>query len=264
MIYTTNAIEALNRQLRKAIKTKGQFPNEEAARKLIYLAITNAVPQWTRTRGWTKALLAFSRSTSETDYPTNRLHRNAEALDRKPPVSPSGSRVMQGASSDVLTAGRQAAAYTRRCRSGRESGTAPGRPVERERRSRAKQQPAVSAAFRSKRHCRPCAVTRWCSGALADDRERWKWASRAFGARRPELVESVREPETRQTTITLGQTFEFDLVSSAVKRVPRPAVQASLQASVGSATYDPQTRALTRATRTPRRAWSAPRRRLAS
>jgi putative transposase len=59
VIYTTNAIEALNRQLRKAIKTKGHFPNEEAARKLIYLAITNAVPQWTRTRGWTKALLAF-------------------------------------------------------------------------------------------------------------------------------------------------------------------------------------------------------------
>jgi putative transposase len=59
VIYTTNAIEALNRQLRKAIKTKGQFPNEEAARKLIYLAICNAVPQWTRTRGWTKALLAF-------------------------------------------------------------------------------------------------------------------------------------------------------------------------------------------------------------
>jgi putative transposase len=45
VIYTTNAIEALNRQLRKAIKTKGHFPNEEAARKLIYLAITNAVPQ---------------------------------------------------------------------------------------------------------------------------------------------------------------------------------------------------------------------------
>jgi putative transposase len=59
VIYTTNAIEALNRQLRKAIKTKGHFPNEEAARKLIYLAVTNAVPQWTRTRGWTKALLAF-------------------------------------------------------------------------------------------------------------------------------------------------------------------------------------------------------------
>ena len=59
VIYTTNAIEALNRQLRKAIKTKGSFPNEDAARKLVYLAIENAVPQWTRTRGWTKALLAF-------------------------------------------------------------------------------------------------------------------------------------------------------------------------------------------------------------
>ena len=58
-IRDTNAIEALNRQLRKAIKTKGHFPTEDAARKLIYLAIQNAVPQWTRTRGWTKALLAF-------------------------------------------------------------------------------------------------------------------------------------------------------------------------------------------------------------
>jgi putative transposase len=58
LVYTTNAIEALNRQLRKAIKTKGHFPNQEAARKLIYLAITNAVPAWTRTRNWTTALLA--------------------------------------------------------------------------------------------------------------------------------------------------------------------------------------------------------------
>ena len=59
VISTTNAIEALNRQLRKALKTKGSFPSEDAARKLIYLEIQNAVPQWTRTRGWTKALLAF-------------------------------------------------------------------------------------------------------------------------------------------------------------------------------------------------------------
>jgi putative transposase len=59
VIYTTNPIEALNRQLRKAIKTKGHFPNEEAARKLIYLSIINATPKWTRVAGWTKALLAF-------------------------------------------------------------------------------------------------------------------------------------------------------------------------------------------------------------
>jgi putative transposase len=59
VIYTTNAIEALNRQLRKAIKTKGSFPSEDAARKLVYLALQNAVPAWTRTRNWTTALLAF-------------------------------------------------------------------------------------------------------------------------------------------------------------------------------------------------------------
>jgi putative transposase len=59
VIYTTNPIEALNRQLRKAIKTKGHFPNEEAAKKLIYLSIINATPKWTRVAGWTKALLAF-------------------------------------------------------------------------------------------------------------------------------------------------------------------------------------------------------------
>jgi transposase-like protein len=58
-IPDTNAIEALNRQLRKAVKTKGHFPSEDTARKLIYLAIQNAVPQSTRTRAWTKALLAF-------------------------------------------------------------------------------------------------------------------------------------------------------------------------------------------------------------
>ncbi len=43
----------------KAVKTKRHFPTEDAARKLLYLAIQNAVPQWTRTRDRTKALLAF-------------------------------------------------------------------------------------------------------------------------------------------------------------------------------------------------------------
>ncbi|WP_370515231.1 transposase [Paracoccus sp. S-4012] len=37
--YTTNAVESLNRVLRKTLKTKGSFPTEEAATKLIYLAI---------------------------------------------------------------------------------------------------------------------------------------------------------------------------------------------------------------------------------
>jgi putative transposase len=59
VIYTTDPIEALHRQLRKAIKTKGHFPAEEAAKKLIYLCLVNATPKWTRVAGWTKALLAF-------------------------------------------------------------------------------------------------------------------------------------------------------------------------------------------------------------
>ena len=53
VVYTTNAIEALNRQLRKAIKTKGHFPNEEAARKLIYLAIYDPYGTY-GTRGTTR------------------------------------------------------------------------------------------------------------------------------------------------------------------------------------------------------------------
>ena len=80
VVYTTNAIEALNRQLRKAIKTKGHFPNEEAARKLIYLAITNAVPAWTRTRNWTTALLAFKIHFGDRLPESNRLHRKSDAL----------------------------------------------------------------------------------------------------------------------------------------------------------------------------------------
>ena len=45
--------------MRKALKTKGHFPNEDAARKLIYLAIMNAVPAWTKAHSWTAALPAF-------------------------------------------------------------------------------------------------------------------------------------------------------------------------------------------------------------
>ena len=48
MIYTTNAIERLNMQLRKVLKNRGHFPSEEAATKLIYLALRNIVKQWKR------------------------------------------------------------------------------------------------------------------------------------------------------------------------------------------------------------------------
>ena len=58
-IPDTNAIEALNRQLRKIIKTRGHFPTEDAARKLIYLAITKAETKWKRVFNWPAALAAF-------------------------------------------------------------------------------------------------------------------------------------------------------------------------------------------------------------
>jgi transposase-like protein len=48
MIYTTNAIESLNMQLRKVLKNRGHFPSEEAASKLIYLALRKIVAQWKR------------------------------------------------------------------------------------------------------------------------------------------------------------------------------------------------------------------------
>jgi putative transposase len=59
-IYTTNAIEALNRQIRKAIKTRGHFPNDEAALKLIYLAIDNAEKSFKGVYAWSKIYQAFS------------------------------------------------------------------------------------------------------------------------------------------------------------------------------------------------------------
>jgi putative transposase len=59
VIYTTNSIEALHRQIRKTIKTRGHFPTEEAARKLIYLSIINAQKSWKQTYHWSSALLSF-------------------------------------------------------------------------------------------------------------------------------------------------------------------------------------------------------------
>jgi len=59
IVYTTNTIEALNRQIRKIIKTRGHFPTEDAARKLIYLAITRAERKWRRAYNWNAALAAF-------------------------------------------------------------------------------------------------------------------------------------------------------------------------------------------------------------
>jgi putative transposase len=60
MIYTTNAVESLHRSLRKIIKTRGSFPTDEAATKLLYLAIQNAGVHWRRPVEWTAAMGQFA------------------------------------------------------------------------------------------------------------------------------------------------------------------------------------------------------------
>ena len=60
MIYTTNAVESLHRSLRKIIKTRGSFPNDEAALKLLFLAIRNAGLRWSRPVEWTAAVGQFA------------------------------------------------------------------------------------------------------------------------------------------------------------------------------------------------------------
>ena len=59
-IYTTNAIESLNRSLRKISKNRGSFPNDESALKLLYLALRNISKKWTMPiRLWKQALNQF-------------------------------------------------------------------------------------------------------------------------------------------------------------------------------------------------------------
>ena len=61
VIYTTNTIESVNMSLRKIIKTRGSFPNQEAAFKLLYLALENAAKKWTMpVQNWKGALQRFS------------------------------------------------------------------------------------------------------------------------------------------------------------------------------------------------------------
>jgi transposase-like protein len=58
-VYTTNSIEGLHRQIRKVIKTRGHFPDEQAATKLIYLAVLRADRKWRRSYSWTAARAAL-------------------------------------------------------------------------------------------------------------------------------------------------------------------------------------------------------------
>jgi transposase-like protein len=61
VIYTTNAIESINARLRKIIKTRGHFPSDDAASKLIWLALRNITADWGRAaRDWKEAMNQFA------------------------------------------------------------------------------------------------------------------------------------------------------------------------------------------------------------
>ncbi len=60
VIYTTNAIESLNYSLRKVLKTKGVFPNDDSIKKVLYLALRNIAKKWTMPiQNWKQALNQF-------------------------------------------------------------------------------------------------------------------------------------------------------------------------------------------------------------
>jgi len=61
IIYTTNAIEALNAKLRRAVKTRGHFPTDEAAIKLLYLVLRDVIAEWKMPpREWCEAKTQFA------------------------------------------------------------------------------------------------------------------------------------------------------------------------------------------------------------
>ena len=61
VIYTTNAIESVNARLRKIIKTRGHFPSDDAATKLIWLALRNITADWGRAaQDWKEAMNQFA------------------------------------------------------------------------------------------------------------------------------------------------------------------------------------------------------------
>lgn len=61
IIYTTNAIEALNSKLRRAVRARGHFPSDEAAMKLLYLILNRSEKEWKMPpREWTMAKAQFA------------------------------------------------------------------------------------------------------------------------------------------------------------------------------------------------------------
>lgn len=72
LIYTTNALESVHAQLRKIIKTRGHFPHDDAAAKLLWLALRNITAKWERTSPyWRPAMNQFAILYEDRFSPSN-------------------------------------------------------------------------------------------------------------------------------------------------------------------------------------------------
>jgi putative transposase len=61
LLYTTNAIEALNAKLRRAVRARGHFPSDDAALKLLFLTLNRTEKEWTTpSREWSMAKAQFA------------------------------------------------------------------------------------------------------------------------------------------------------------------------------------------------------------
>lgn len=78
MLYTTNAVESLNAQLRKTLRQRGPFPNDEAVFKLLFLSIRNAKVHWRRPVAWNRMLVQLDIFSKVVCPPDVNLHRNSD------------------------------------------------------------------------------------------------------------------------------------------------------------------------------------------
>src|SRR5690606_24669703 len=82
IIYTTNAIESVNSQLRKIVKTRGHFPTDDAAINQLWLAIRNITVKWGQaTHYWTAAMQQFAILYEERFTRTDR-YLDSDATDQ--------------------------------------------------------------------------------------------------------------------------------------------------------------------------------------
>jgi hypothetical protein len=85
IIYTTNAVESLHMTLRKVTKDRGSFPTQEAAIKLLYLALQNVSKKWSTVQGWTKRCASLKAAGPSACRRHRRLKAPSESL-RQPRI----------------------------------------------------------------------------------------------------------------------------------------------------------------------------------